>query len=89
METGREVADNMKGKHKTEKQKLVNTQKAVKRVLVLSAAYLMEEQDWDDDRLVEYYNAICRWCDAIDTHMISVQQVIDIVNEKTGATIRW
>ena len=77
-------------KHKrTEKQKAINSMKAVKRVLVLSAAYLMEEADWDDNDLVEYYEGICRWSDAIDSHLIQIQQVIDIINEKTGATIKW
>ena len=79
----------MKGKKKSEKQRVVNSMKATKRVLILSAAYLMEEQDWDDDALVEYYEAIVRWCDAIKDHWISIDQVIKMINEKTGAEIKW
>ena len=74
---------------RSEKQRTVNSMKAVKRVLILSASYLMEEQDWNDDKLVEYYEAICRWSDAIDSHLISIQKVVDIINEKTGAEIKW
>lgn len=80
---------NMKGKKKPEKTRVVNSMKATKRVLILSAAFLMEEQDWDDDALVEYYEAICRWSDAIQDHWISIDQVINMINEKTGAQIRW
>lgn len=76
-------------KKKTEKEKVINTQKAVKRVLILSAAYLMEEQDWDDDKLCDYYEAMCRWSDAIQRHWISIDQVVEIINRKTGAEIRW
>ena len=78
-----------KKKHKSEKQKLISRNRAIQRMLVLSAAYLMEEQDWDDDRLIDYYEAMCRWSDAIDTKLITIQKVIDMVNEKTGAEIRW
>ena len=79
----------MKGKKKPEKQRAVNSMKAVKRTLIMVAAYLMEELDWDDDRLCEFYDAIVRWCDAVDKHWISIDQVIKIINEKTGATIKW
>ncbi len=80
----------MKGKkRKTEKERLISAQRIVKRVLVLSAAYLMEEQDWDDDKLIEYYDAICRWSDALDSHLITIHKVIDMINEKTGAEIKW
>lgn len=80
----------MKGKkRKTEKERLISSQRIIKRILVLSAAYLMEEQDWDDDKLIEYYDAICRWSDAIDSHLITIQKVIDMINAKTGADIRW
>lgn len=80
----------MKGKkRKTEKERLISSQRIIKRILVLSAAYLMEEQDWDDDKLIEYYDAICRWSDAIDSHLITIQKVVDMINAKTGADIRW
>ena len=79
----------MKGKKKPEKQRVVNSMKATKRVLILSAAYLMEEEDWDDDALVNYYDSIVRWCGAIQDHWISIDQIIKMINEKTGAEIRW
>ena len=79
----------MKKKHKSEKQKVINSNKAIKRTLILTASYLMEEQDWNDDQLCEYYEAICKWGDAINSHWISIKKVIEIVNEKTGATIQW
>ena len=79
----------MKGKKKPEKQRVVNSLKATKRVLILSAAYLMEEEDWDDDALINYYDSIVRWCGAIQDHLISIGQIIKMINEKTGAEIRW
>lgn len=76
-------------KKKTEKERLLSVNRAVKRVLILSSAYLMEEEGWDDEKLVDYYEAIERWSEAIDSHLITIQKVVEMINEKTGAEIRW
>ena len=89
MEIRWKVGNIMKGKHRPEKQRVVNTQKGIKRTLILCAAYLMEEDGWDDDRIIDFYNGIVRWSDAVDQHFISINNVIEMVNDKTGLQIRW
>ena len=80
----------MKKKHKkTEKERLISRERTIQRMLLLTGAYLMEEYDWDDERLVEYYNKIAEWSDAIDKHLITCKQVAEIINNQTGAQIRW
>ena len=49
----------------------------------------MEEEGWDEDKLIDYYEAISRWSDAIDKHLISAKQVAEIINERTGAQMKW
>lgn len=47
----------------------------------------MEEYDWNDDDLIAYYTKINEWIDALDSHLISVRQVADIIEAKTGAKL--
>lgn len=70
------------------KNKLMSVQKAVKRVLTLCAAYLMEEDGWDVDRICEFYDGIVRWSNYIDSHLISLTTVNKIIEEHTGAKLK-
>lgn len=79
----------MKKKKKGTKQTLISKTKIVQRMLLLTGAYLMEEYDWDDEKLIEYYNKIAEWSDAIDKHIISCKTVAEIINKQTGAEVRW
>lgn len=53
-------------------------------------AYLMDEWDYDRDKLVDLWNGVGRYADAIKTKLISIQKVCDIINENVpGLDIRW
>lgn len=72
---------------RSEKQKLMSITKAMNHFFLVSCAYLMEEYDWNDDDLIAYYTKINEWIDALDSHLISVRQVADIIEAKTGAKL--
>lgn len=74
---------------KTKKNHQMSVNRAVKRTLILCAAFLMEEEGWDDDRLTDFYAGIVRWSEAIDSHLINIQNVIEIIKDKTGTEIKW
>lgn len=72
---------------RSEKQKLMSITKAMNHFFLVSCAYLMEEYDWNDDDLIAYYKKMNEWIDALDSHLISVRQVADIIEKKTGAKL--
>lgn len=88
MEKEIDILGSKRKRVKSEKEKLVSVNRVVKRVLILSSAYLMEE-GFDEDKLIDYYGAIERWSGAIDEHWITIQEVIKMINERTGADISW
>lgn len=52
--------------------------------LLLSAAYLMDEEGYNDAQIVEFWQSLTRWAEAIDEHLISIQTVADIIEKETG-----
>lgn len=56
----------------------------VKQNLVLSAAYLMDVEGYDEDQIVDYWESITRWVDAIDKHVITLRTVQDIIEKTRG-----
>lgn len=54
------------------------------KMIILSAAYLMDEMDYDEDRIIDYWNGLTRYADAIDKKLITIRQVNDIIEQKTG-----
>ena len=55
-----------------------------KKCIILSTAYLMDEFDYRDDKIEEYLNGLDRYMDALEDHLITMDQVCDIIFERTG-----
>lgn len=60
------------------------------RTLVLVTAWTMDELDYDEDKIIEMWDGISRWADAIDhKKLIKLETVCDIISEHTGLKLRW
>lgn len=79
----------MKKKKKTEKQKNVSITKAMWRFFLLSCAYLMEEYDWNDDDVENYFTKMSEWTDAIQSKILKMEVVAEIIKNKTGMEVPW
>ncbi len=59
------------------------------QVMILTCAYLMDEWDYDKDKICEVWDAINRYAGYIDTKQITLRKVVDIINEHTGLDLHW
>lgn len=81
-----------KKKHRAGMKPIVTTQKeldkirqeAIKQSMILSAAYLMDEHGYNDEQIVDFWESLTRWVDAIDSHQITIKTVTDIIENTTG-----
>lgn len=55
-----------------------------KKILILSAAYLMDEFDYSEDAICDYWDGLTRYVDAIDQKLITLDKVCAIIQEHTG-----
>lgn len=60
-----------------------------KKMIVLSMAYLMDEFDYDSTAICDFYDGLERYLNAIDTKLITIRQVENIIKEHCGINIRW
>ena len=82
----------MKKKHRAGQKPIVTTRKEidkirqeiVKQSMILSAAYLMDEEGYGEDQIIDYWESLVRWVNAIDRHEISIKTVTDIIENSTG-----
>lgn len=58
------------------------------RTLTLITAYLMDELDYDEDKIIELWEGITRYSEAIKDHSITLNKVKDIIQEKTGIVLK-
>jgi len=76
-----------------ERDKLVNKLaiETTQKLYVLAGAYLMEEPEFNysEDRIIEFWQGLSRWAGAVDEHLISLEDVARIFNEKTGAEVHF
>lgn len=56
-------------------------------VLTQVTAYLMDEFDYDEDKIVELWEGIARYSKAIKEHTISIKKVKEIIKEHTGINL--
>lgn len=54
------------------------------RVLCLVTAYMMDELDYDEEKIVDMWLSIQRYANAIKDHTITLNKVKEIIQEKTG-----
>ena len=80
------------------KRQLVLTERDLKRIkteishktLVLVTAWTIDELGYDEDKIIEMWDGIARWADAIDHQkIIKLNDVCDIISEHTGLKLRW
>lgn len=53
-------------------------------VLTLVTAYLMDEFDYDDEKIVELWEGIARYSNAVEDHTITLKKVKQIIADNTG-----
>lgn len=58
------------------------------RTLTLITAYLMDELDYDEDKIVALWEGITKYSEAIKAHTITLNKVKDIIQEHTGITLK-
>ena len=59
------------------------------KAMILFAGYLMDDQDFDAERICEVWDGVTRYAEAIDNKLITLSKVCEIINEHTGLNIRW
>lgn len=62
-------------------------EEATARALVLATAYLMDDMDYDEDRLLDFWDGVARYADAIDTKLISINTVTQLIEEHPGLSL--
>ena len=64
---------------------------AAAEVLILVTAYLMDEFEYDEDKIIELWNGVTRYSDAINKEkLITINQVCEIIEKNTGLKLgRW
>ena len=58
------------------------------KCLILSAAYLMDEMDYNEDKVVDYFTSMTKYLEAIDDHLLTMDKVCEIIKEHSGVDIR-
>ena len=59
------------------------------QTLILVIGYMMDEMDYDADHLIDIWNGVSRYAEAVDSKLISLNKVCDIINQNTWLGIRW
>jgi len=64
------------------------TYKAIQQTMLLTCAYLMDELDYSEDKICEIWEGVSRYSEAVMDKTISIDKVIEIINEQTGMNIK-
>ena len=59
-------------------------QDIIKQSMILTAAYLMDVEGYGEDQIVDFWESLTRWIDAIDAHLITIDTVTEIIEKTTG-----
>ena len=78
----------MVGKWMTDKQIKKLEDEAWKKCAILTTAYVMDELGYDEDKIMDFHDHLDKWIDAIDEHLITIDQVCKIIEEHTGIKIK-
>ena len=82
----------MKKKYRKGQKPIITTRKdldrlhqeVVKESFILAAAYLVDEEGYDEDQIIDFWQSLIRWADAIDQHLITIETVTEIIKRSTG-----
>lgn len=81
----------MGNKSKSKKPEVMsrsNVNKLLSKFLVLTIAYLMEETEFNSvEKLMDFYDGILRWLNAVQDHLITVNKARELVEEHTGRKV--
>lgn len=64
----------------------------IEKCSLMFTAYAMDEEiiNRDPEKIVEMYTKLVEWAEHVEDHTISINTVIDIINEATGEElVRW
>lgn len=59
------------------------------QMMILLVAYLMDELNYEPEKIIEVWQGVERYSEAIDSHLLSLNTVCKIIGEHTGLEIRW
>lgn len=62
---------------------------AVGQTFLLAAAYLMDEMEYSEDKILELWDGITRYSDAVRDGTINMNKVCKILEKHTGMKVRW
>lgn len=62
---------------------------AVGQTFLLVAAYLMDELDYDEKKILDLWDGITRYSEAIDKKLLTMGKVCYIIEKHTGLKVRW
>ena len=65
---------------------------SIEQAALLFTAFAMEEETINNDpeKIVEMYTKLNEWADHIEDHTITINTVVDIINEATGLElVHW
>lgn len=59
-------------------------EEVMQKMLILSAAYLMDDWDYSEQAICDYWDGLTRYVDAIDQKYITLDKICWIIQEHTG-----
>ena len=63
---------------------------ATGQMFLLACGYVMDELDYDADKICDFWAGLARYCEAVKDKTISMRKVCDIINANVkGANVRW
>lgn len=62
---------------------------AIGQTFLLVAVYLMDEVGYKEDKILEIWDGITRYADAVQNKVITMNRVCKILEEHTGIKVRW
>ena len=62
---------------------------AIMQTMLLSASYLMDEMNYSEERIMQYWDGVARYSQAVKDHDITMLKVCQIIEEHTGLKVRW
>jgi len=88
---GKRKTDNRQKFVLSEKQLLKEKDEAVREGMTKTAMlYLvaLAEKGWDEDQITDLFETTSRYATYVDEKIVSIRQIQDIIERKTGITIK-